>query len=303
MAPDEVSTAEAGSEEGAQVVAASEATPVIVGVVSSEVTEDLAAATVSEKALVVSVDEAVADSIDGAVDVETTEQEKTADEEVDMAGEAAVVATAAAVLVSGAIDPATEQCAAIDAPEPAMGCEDSTPSVSVGVATADNEVSATLDDVQIEVEPVVPEEPGLDRGASASDCLVGEEGPAVSIAATDSETRAGDALLVSAELADVDVEQATEGHAGDDMASAEVDTGVHAGDDTAGSSEGAGSAAPVATELLSLVVDEVPEVGAPVSLVEDASADVMVSFVRPRDHSNMRNYSMRSGPLLLSRPL
>ena len=278
VAPDPMSTAEAvGSEEGAQVVAASEATPVATHAAASEVSGNLAAATVSEKALAASVDEVVTDSDDSAVDVETTEQEKTDDEEADMTGEAAVVATAAAVLVSGAIDTATERCTAIGAPVSTVGVEDSTPSVSVGVATAENEVSATLDDVQVQVEPVAPEEEsGPERSVSASDELAGEEGAAVPGAVEAGETGAGDALAI-------DGEQAVEELVGDGEATAEVDTECFASDGTCGSSEGAGSAEAVATRLSSSVVNEAPEVEAPVSLVENASAHA-VSVVRPRNH-------------------
>ena len=277
------------------MVAPLEATPVVVQAGALDVSGNLAA-TGSDKALPASVDVAVADAVDGVVDFETTEQEKTDDEEVDATGGEPVVATAAAVpdAVPDVIDTATDQLAAISAPVSRMDAEESTPSVSVDVPAAENEVSATLDDVQSEAEPVAPEEePGPDRGASTSDGLVGEEGAAVPAAVEDIETGAGDALRVSTELADVGVEQAVEGLVGDDVAAAEVDTASPAGDDTAGSSEDAGSAEAVATALSSLVEDQ-----AAASPVEDACANE-VGAVCPRRDKSLRNRVMRSCPSCL----
>ena len=291
VTPEAVSTAEAGSEEGAQVVAPLEATLVAVQADVSEGAEDIAA-TGSGGAFPASVGDVVTNFVDGAVDVGTTEQEKTDGEEVDMAGEGPIVPTAAAVpdAVPDVVDTATE-CAAIGAPMSAMGCEDSPPSVSVGVAAAGDEVSATLKNVQAEVEPVASaEEPETARSVSISDGLVEEDGAAVLAAATDGETGAGEALPVSTKLAVVDVERATDGLVGGDVT-------TPAGDDTAGSVEGAGSAEAVATALSSLVVEEVPEVEAAASLMENESADVVVSVVRPRDDNTMRKDSKRSGPL------
>eukprot|EP00752_Nemacystus_decipiens_P015849 g14159.t1 len=269
--PDAVPVAEAGLEEGAQVAAPSEASAAVVQVHAMEVSQDLAV-TGSDGALSASAEVPVVHTVDGAVEGGQTEQEKTGDEEVDTPGEWPMVATAAAVAdaVPDAVNTATDELAAIRAPVFDVGVEDSTPSLSAGVAAGD-ELPAILGDVQPEVEPVAPEEttePELPRSARGE--FAEGDGAAVSVAAMDGETGAGVAIT---QRVGVDDRDTAEELVGDGMASIEVDTVTPAGAGTTGSSEGADRAEPLAIQLSAAVVDEATEAEAAASIVEGPSTD------------------------------
>lgn len=283
MTPDTVSMAEAGSGDGAQVAGSLKDTPVAVPAGAAEVSQNLAA-TGSDAAPTVSVDDVANDTaVDHAVDGGQADQEKTDDKEVEMAGEGVAVA-AAAVVPDGfpdMITTATDQVATIGTLVSGMNVEDSTPSLSAVVATAGDQAQVTLDDVRAEVALVTPEEETEpERPGSASDSSVEERDAGLSATAVDGACGAGEATPVSIESACVGVEQTVEELAGDDTAPAEVDSARPAGDGTAWSSEGAETVEPVASQLSSLVVDDVPEVEAAASIPEKTSANA-VSVLLP----------------------
>lgn len=177
-----------------------------------------------------------------------------------------------------------------------------------GAADGERAEKANSDDEEVTMVGGVPAAatasavPPAVSDAIESDSSVEEEDAGVPAADTDDESGAGEAMTVSTESTGADVEQTVKRLVADDMAPAEIDSGSPAGDGTAWSSEGAETVEPVASQLSSSIVDKVSEVEAAASITEDPSANA-VSVVQPGDHRSMRNRSIRSSPLLLSRSL
>lgn len=265
-----------GSKKRTQVAEPSCAVPVPVQDTAPEVSKDLAAATPGVALLA---------PVDGC-----TREQKSGEGGVKMAGAPSpAVATVGAVpdAVSDAIEGMIDQPALIDTPLSGVGVEESTSSLSAGVASAGDDVSATMDGAHAEAERVtLGAEAEPERPVSASMAFL-EDGVGVPAAATDGVSTASEAIPVFTESASVEVEQTVEEVVSDDAPPAEKDMARPAGTDTAGSSEGAGSVEPFTTPLSSVVVGQVPEVEAAAMKVEDSSANE-VSVVRPLDHKSKR---------------
>eukprot|EP00903_Cladosiphon_okamuranus_P020150 g18499.t1 len=298
--PETVPLAEAGKEDDAQLSRTWETMQVAVQECAPEVSQGFLA-TGPDGAPPSYLDVVGANTVGHTIDGGTPEKDREDGKEVGIAGGGPVTATVAVPgPVCDAIETTPDQRAPITAPSPGAGIEGSTPLLSLGSITlvpdlsssasmadhmsdgnpgeisgeaapdvdqaARNDLSVTPDNVLAEVDPVMlgaDVEP--EQRVSTRDGLVAEEGAVVSAAAADDDSAADKAIPVSPESAGVEIELGT--------ALEVVGTVSLIADEGAGVTEGAGGAEPVTIQHSPSAVDQVPEVEAAGSVVEDPSVN------------------------------